>query len=293
MLQGMNLLLSSFARALGNCLHRKVIVWSLFPLLLMAVLAVLLSWLFWQPALQWTVQTLEGVGWLSAVWHWMQDRGLSWGVEVLGAVLLVLAATALLVVLVLMLVSLFMTPQLVSWVAERRFPLLERKHGGHWWQAVAWALGSTLIALVVLVLSIPLWFIPPLVLVVPPLVWGWLTYRVMAFDALAEHASQAERQAVLTRFRMPLLVMGVACGVLGAAPSVVWASGVVFVALFWLLVPLAIWIYALVFALSSLWFAHFCLAALEQLRRESVGEAMGLGVQVTPPSAAGPADTTR
>jgi hypothetical protein len=57
---------------------------------------------------------------------------------------------------------------------------------------------------------------------------------------------------------------------MGAAPSVVWASGVVFVALFWLLVPLAIWIYALVFALSSLWFAHFCLAALEQLRREAV-----------------------
>jgi cobalamin biosynthesis protein CobD/CbiB len=78
--------------------------------------------------------------------------------------------------------------------------------------ALAWALGSTLIALLVLVLSIPLWFIPPLVLVVPPLVWGWLTYRVMAFDALAEHASQAERQAVLTRFRMPLLGMGVVCG---------------------------------------------------------------------------------
>ena len=277
MLCGMNLLFASFARALGNCLHRKVIAWSLFPLLLMAVLAVLLSWLFWQPALLWTVQTLEGVGWLNAVWRWMQERGVSWGVEVLGAVLLVLAATALLVVLVLMLVSLFMTPKLVEWVAERRFPLLERKQGGHWWQAVAWALGSTLIALVVLVLSIPLWFIPPLVLVVPPLVWGWLTYRVMAFDALAEHASQAERQAVLTRFRMPLLVMGVVCGVLGAAPSVVWASGVVFVALFWLLVPLAIWIYALVFALSSLWFAHFCLAALEQLRREAAVQAQDPG----------------
>ncbi|MBV7416878.1 EI24 domain-containing protein [Comamonas sp. CMM03] len=270
MLRGMNLLIASFVRALGNCLHRKVIAWSLFPLLLMALLAALLSWLFWQPALHWTVQTLEGVGWLGAVWHWMQERGLSWGVEVLGSVLLVLAATGLLVVLVLMLVSLFMTPKLVEWVAERRFPLLERKQGGHWWQALAWALGSTLIALVVLVLSIPLWFIPPLVLVVPPLVWGWLTYRVMAFDALAEHASQAERQAVLTRFRMPLLGMGVVCGVMGAAPSVVWASGVVFVALFWLLVPLAIWIYALVFALSSLWFAHFCLAALEQLRREAV-----------------------
>jgi hypothetical protein len=36
-----------------------------------------------------------------------------------------------------------------------------------------------------------------------------------------------------------------------------------------LLVPLAIWIYTLVFAFSSLWFAHFTLDALEQLRKKN------------------------
>lgn len=269
MLQGMNLLLSSLARALGNCLHRRVIAWSLFPLVLMAVLALLLSWWFWSSAVAWTADTLQGVEWLASVWHWMQQQGLQWGVDVLAGVLVVLAAAPMLVAVVLMLVSLVMTPQLVEWVAARRFPTLVRKQGGRWWQGVAWAVGSTLLALLVLLLSMPLWFIPPLVLVIPPLVWGWLTYRMMAFDALAEHASQAERQALITRFRLQLLVMGVACGLMGAAPSVVWASGVVFAALFWLLVPLAIWIYALVFALSSLWFAHFCLAALEQMRQEA------------------------
>ena len=35
-----------------------------------------------------------------------------------------------------------------------------------------------------------------------------------------------------------------------------------------ILVPLAIWIYTLVFAFSSLWFAHYALAALQDLRRE-------------------------
>lgn len=278
MLAAMNLLLSSFARALAHCLHGRVMLWSLVPLGLMALLAALLSWWLWQPAVAWTVETLQGVPWLTSVWTWLQQQGLHWGVEVLASVMVVLAATPLLVAVVLMVVSLVMTPYLVEWVAERRFPQLERKQGGRWWQGLGWALGSTLIALLVLVLSIPLWFIPPLVLVVPPLVWGWLTYRVMAFDALAEHASQAERQEILTRYRMRLLLMGVVCGLLGAAPGVVWASGVVFVALFWLLVPVAIWIYALVFALSSLWFAHFCLAALEQLRaagqpRESANPA--------------------
>jgi len=34
-------------------------------------------------------------------------------------------------------------------------------------------------------------------------------------------------------------------------------------------VPVAIWIYTLVFAFSSLWFSHYCLAALEQLRKQN------------------------
>lgn len=62
--------------------------------------------------------------------------------------------------------------------------------------------------------------------------------------------------------------MGVLSGYLGAAPGIVWASVVLFAAAFVVLIPVAIWIYTLVFAFSSLWFAHFCLAALQQLRRE-------------------------
>jgi hypothetical protein len=41
-----------------------------------------------------------------------------------------------------------------------------------------------------------------------------------------------------------------------------------FAAAFVILVPVAIWIYTLVFAFSSLWFAHFGLAALHALRDE-------------------------
>src|SRR5258705_9194682 len=31
--------------------------------------------------------------------------------------------------------------------------------------------------------------------VIPPLIWGWLTYRVMAFDALSAHASKPDRKS--------------------------------------------------------------------------------------------------
>ena len=127
-------------------------------------------------------------------------------------------------------------------------------------------MGSTLAALLALLVSIPLWAIPPLVLVLPPLIWGWLSYRVLAFDALAEHASAQERRVVFRKHRMALFAMGVVSGFLGAAPSLVWASGALFAAAFVLLMPAAIWIYTLVFAFSALWYAHFCLAALQSLR---------------------------
>ena len=156
-----------------------------------------------------------------------------------------------------------MAPALAALVAERRFPQLERKHGGSLALSIAWSLGSTVLALIALVISMPLWLMPPLVLILPPLIWGWLTYRVMAFDALSEHASAAERRELLRRHRMWLLGIGVLSGYLGAAPSIVWASGALFAAAFVILVPLAIWIYTLVFAFSSLWFSHYCLAALE------------------------------
>jgi len=74
---------------------------------------------------------------------------------------------------------------------------------------------------------------------------------------------------VFRRHRVWLLSMGVLTGYLGAAPSLLWASGALFAAAFVILVPLAIWIYTLVFAFASLWYAHYCLAALEELRAES------------------------
>ena len=66
-----------------------------------------------------------------------------------------------------------------------------------------------------------------------------------------------------------MLSIGIISGYLGAAPSLVWASGAMFVVAAPVLVPLAIWIYTLVFAFSSLWFAHYTLNALEQLRKKN------------------------
>ena len=153
-----------------------------------------------------------------------------------------------------------MTPAIVRLVARRRFAALERRHGGSFWSSVARSALSTLIAALALVVSIPLWLVPPLVLVLPPLIWGWLTYRVLAFDVLAAHASRDERIRLLADERWALLAMGVACGYLGAVPSLIWAMSALTLVFAPFLILVSIWLYTLVFAFSSLWFAHYLLA---------------------------------
>ena len=186
--------------------------------------------------------------------------------SVVAPLLVIFSVTPLLVIVSLLVVSTFMTPALTRLVAERRFAGLVRKQGGGVWQSLGWSLLSVVLALGAMVISLPLWLVPPLAMVLPALIWGWLTYRVMAFDVLAEFASREERQQLLAQHRLSLLAVGVVTGLMGAAPSVVWASGALFAAAFVILIPVAIWIYMLVFAFASLWFAHFALAALSELR---------------------------
>ena len=262
----MTLFFDSFWRAAAYCVRPRVIALSFLPLIVMVALALGLGYYFWEPALDWVRAGLEASSVVNSVWDWLQSVGAGSIKMVLAPLVVIFAVTPVIVVLSLLLVAVLMTPALTNLVAERRFPQLERKHGGSLVKSLLWSFGSTLLAVVALIVSIPLWLVPPLVLVLPPLIWGWLTYRVMAFDALAEHASEPERQLLFKQHRVRLLSIGVVCGFLGAAPSLLWASGALFAAAFVILVPVAIWIYTLVFAFSSLWFAHYCLAALQTLR---------------------------
>lgn len=270
----MRLLLDSFWRAVAYCMLPRVIVLSLLPLGLMVLVASVLGYFYWDAAVVWTRGALDAWPLLASFWAWIGRLFSSDVTALLAPLVVVFAATPLVVVLSLLIVAGFMAPALTKLVAERRFPSLEQKKGASFIGSVARSLGVTILAMIALVVSMPLWLIPPLVLILPPLIWGWLTYRVMSFDALAEHASPEERAALLRAHRLPLLLIGVLCGYLGAAPSIVWASGLLFAAAFFVLVPIAIWIYTLVFAFSALWFAHYCLDALGQLRAQrAVAEA--------------------
>jgi hypothetical protein len=262
-----NRVFDAFWRAAAYCVHPRVILWSLLPLVTAGALVFGLGWFFWEDAVTQVRAALEEWSLIAALLQWLESIGGGAFRSVIAPLVVVALAVPVIVVASLLLVAWLMTPALVNLVVERRFAGLERRGGASaWWQGVLWSMGCTLVALLVLCISIPLWFVPPLVLVLPPLVWGWLASRVLAFDALAAHATPGERRLVLHLERWRLLAMGVACGLLGSAPSMVWALGALALVFAPLIAVVSVWLYTLVFAFASLWFAHFSLARLQSLR---------------------------
>ncbi|MGH8700453.1 MAG: EI24 domain-containing protein, partial [Burkholderiales bacterium] len=96
--------------------------------------------------------------------------------------------------------------------------------------------------------SLPLWLTGVGAIVLPPLISALFNQRVFRYDALAEHASVAERRAVAQEAGGRLYALGLALAVLYSVPLVN------------LLVPM----------LSGLAFTHLCLGELARLRQSSV-----------------------
>ena len=259
-------LIDAFWRAAAYCLHPKVVLLSLAPLLLVGGSAAALGYFFWEPAVHSVRASLEDWTLLGTLFAWLDSIGAGAFRSVLAPLVVVALIVPVFVVASLFVVALLMTPALVRLVAARRFPRLERRGRDGFVASLVWSAGSTVLALIALVVSIPLWFVPPLIFVVPPLIWGWLTYRVLAFDVLSAHASADERRQLMQAERWPLLGMGIVAGVFGAAPSLLWAVSALALVFAPLLILVSIWLYTLVFAFSSLWFAHYLLGAMVGLR---------------------------
>ncbi|MFM7531898.1 MAG: EI24 domain-containing protein, partial [Rubrivivax sp.] len=197
-------------RALLHCLHPQVLLWSLLPLVAAGTLVAGLGWAFWEPAVAAVRGWLEQWALVGTLLQWLDTVGATGLRTVLAPLIVVVITVPLIVVAALLLVAWLMTPALAGFVARRRFPGLERRGGAAaWWQGLAWSLGCTAVALLALVATLPLWFVPPLILMLPPLIWGWLAYRVMAYDVLSDHASSDERQQIFRAHRGALLAIGV------------------------------------------------------------------------------------
>lgn len=272
---GLPQVFKSFGMALVGTMHPRMLWLSLRPFLIVSVLWGVLIWLTWTPALE----TLSTFLTTSIFTSWIQE-GLVWaGFENARAwiapLFFVMLIIPLITISLLIFIAFSTVPAIVK-IACRQSPFqeLECKRGGGFFGSLVYTLWSALICLALVMLTLPVWWVPPLVAVLPPLLWGWLTMRLMSYDVLAKHASSEERDLLLEKYRWPLLCMGIASGMLGAVPTFFWATSALALVLFPIVSFIALWIYSLIFVFAALWFSYFLLDALKQLREDELDKAL-------------------
>ncbi len=280
----MNDILRSFGRALVSQLHPRMLLLTIVPFLLAAALWGGLLWWGWEPVINTTRAMLESfvlTSWIYGALDWAGWQSM----HALVAPLFVAAlAIPLVIATMLVFISIFSVPAVVRHL-ERSYPELKKEHGGSILGSVMQSLGCTLMFLFLVLITLPLWLIPPLFALIPPLLWGWLAYRVMSYDALAEHATGEERKTVMRRNRGALLAIGIATGLLGTAPTLLWVASAPVIFLFPFVLVASLWLYVLIFVFSALWFGHYCLHALKLLRIERAVAAAPVSVMALPDAA--------
>ena len=272
---GLPQVFKSFGMALVGTMHPRMLWLSFRPFLIVSVLWGCLIWLTWTPALE----TLSIFLTTSVFTSWIQE-GLVWaGFENARAwiapLFFVMLIIPLITISLLVFIAFSTVPSIVK-IASRQsqFQDLECKKGGGFFGSLIYSLWSALICLALVMLTLPVWWVPPLVAVLPPLLWGWLTMRLMSYDVLAKHASVEERDLLLQKYHWPLLCMGIASGMLAAVPTFFWATSALALVLFPIVSFIALWIYSLIFVFAALWFSYFLLDALKQLREEELDQAL-------------------
>ena len=187
----------------------------------------------------------------------------------------------LIAISLLVLIAFTTVPAIVNSLCKQSlYSDLQSKRGGSLIGSLFYTFWSAFICLVLVMLTLPVWWIPPLFAILPPLFWGWLTMRLMSYDVLAGHASSEERDILIQQNRWSLLVMGIACGMLGAVPTFFWATSALALVLFPIVSFVALWIYSLIFVFAGLWFSHFLLEALQNLRKDELSKSLVVETRV-------------
>ncbi|MFC5475354.1 EI24 domain-containing protein [Paraherbaspirillum soli] len=267
--------LVAFGRALLSLLHFRVLMLTLLPFLLAILVWGLALWWGLQPIIDWLQKNYfaanDGIGLANYIPAWL---GLGALKTVIIPWLALWALLPLMILTALLFVGAFALPAIARYVGRRHFPALEQRKGGSLIGSAWTSFSAFMLFCLLWVVTLPLWLIPPFALLIPLVLWGWLTYRVFAYEALAAHADKHELRALLRIHRWPLLVIGIVTGALGAAPTIIWLGGALWLVVFPLLAAGSIWLYVLVFVFTGLWFEYYCLQALAKYRAANQAAAM-------------------
>jgi len=260
---------TSFFRALMAQLHPRMLLMTLLPFIVSLGVWGVALWLGLQPLIDQLQAWFSDYG----LFRWTGDMLDSLGLASLRTLLVPLIAMWLLLPLMvlsaLMLVNVMAMPVIATYLSDRFYPQLERREGGSIKASLWLSFSSFVIYLFAWLIVLPLNLVPLFAVLVQPLLWGWLTARVMSYEALSSFADENEL-SIIRKQQFPLLMIGVVTGSLGAAPGLLWLGGVVSVIFFPIFAAAAIWMYLLIFVFSGLWFQFYCLESLAGLRNTPI-----------------------
>ena len=258
----MKAVLFSFGRGLASQLSMRMLLLALLPFFLATALWGVLLWLGLQPAFDFLQKYFADNDGFAVSGRLLSTVGLASLKTVIVPLIALWLFLPLMVATALIFVGLMATPMIVRHIGRRHYPGLERRQGGSFLRMLWVTIRSLLVFIALWIVTIPLCALPFVGFGIQPLLWGWLTYRVIAYDVLTRYADEQELVELMRKHRWQLLAIGTITGILGVAPSLLWLGGALSIAFFPVFAAVSICLYVLVFTFSALWFAHFGLAAL-------------------------------
>ena len=238
----MTTVFNALSRAFRDLFQFKVLWIVIWPMLAAVLLWLVLGMTFWDTFSGWIAGGLDAIG----IQTWLEGVEPRWVANAIQALVHLILFVPLVFLTALVITALFAMPALIGLVAERDYPQLKRENGG----GMAGSLLNALLALGIFIaiwaLTLPLWMIGAGV-VVPFIAATYLNQRLFRYDAIAEHASSEEMQALFSTYRSSWWGLGLLTGLLQ------------FVPLLNLFAPV----------LTALAFIHFGLARLAYLRQIS------------------------
>ncbi|MEK6707964.1 MAG: EI24 domain-containing protein [Pseudomonadota bacterium] len=222
-------------------LFRLQVLWIVvWPIVAATLLWLVLGVSFWDTFSGWIASGLTAIG----IQIWLEGVEPRWVAYAIQATAHLLLFVPLVFITALVITALFAMPALIRLVAGRDYPQLLRENGGGMSGSLLNALVAIGIFSAIWVLTLPLWLIGAGV-VVPFIAATYLNQRLFRYDALAEHASREEMQALLSTQRSSWWSLGLLTSLFQFVP---------FLNLF---APV----------LTALAFIHFGLARLAKLRQ--------------------------
>ena len=117
----------------------------------------MILWFSWQTLIGATRTWLESWSFTITLYHLFDWLGFSALHTVLAPFIVIAVAIPLIVVTVLLLIATLSMPAVIRFLSARQFASLEMRRGGTWYGSLGQALWTTLVCLVLLVVTLPLW----------------------------------------------------------------------------------------------------------------------------------------